>query len=108
MTDPTTERAEFTEDLERRITGLVRDFQDLELEQMRKGEIEARAKLANVKEQVDEKRSDALASLSRARKASASAWDEAKGGLQSAWTELRGAVDRARDELAGEAQGDTA
>jgi hypothetical protein len=80
----------------------LREFQDLELEQMRRGEIEARARLAKVKRGVDEKRTEVQQSLHQARKASESAWDEARAGFEAAWGELRAAVERARRELSGE------
>jgi len=102
MTDFATERTEFTDTLESRIDTAVKEFQDLELEQMRKGEIKARAKLADAKKIVDEKRADASKSLASARRASAAAWDEAKTGLQAATTELGSAVERVRAELTGE------
>jgi hypothetical protein len=102
MSDAKTQRAEFTNDIERRITDLMTEFQDLELKQMRKGEVEARARLASVKKLVDEKRGNAKRSLASAQRASSAAWDEAKAGLESAWTELRDAVQRAHAELSGE------
>jgi hypothetical protein len=105
MTDRPTERAEFTENLEQRIESLVQEFQEMELEQMRRGEMQARAKLADVKKIVDGKRESARKSLAFAHKASAAAWGDAKEGLQSAWRELRDAVQTARDEFAEEAQG---
>jgi hypothetical protein len=108
MRDAQTQRAEFTDEIERRVNEAVEAFQELELAQMRKGEIEARARLAEVKKTVDEKQSNARARLASARSASAAAWEESKKGLQSAWTELSEAVERARHELTGEVQGETA
>ena len=108
MRDVPTQRAEFTDEMERRVNEATEAFQELELAQMRKGEIKARARLAEVKKTVDEKRANARARLAAARLASAAAWDEAKKGLQSAWTELNEAVERARHELTGEAPSETA
>jgi hypothetical protein len=107
-TDQSTERAEYTEQIEQRIKDTLREFQDLELEQMRKGEIKARARLAKVKRGVDQKRTAAQESLHRTRKASEAAWHEARVGLEAAWGELREAVERARSELSGdEADGES-
>jgi multidrug resistance efflux pump len=102
MLDLATERAEFTESIERRIDGLIRQFQEMELEEMRKGEVKARAKLAEAKKTFDQKRRHARESLSEARSASVAAWEEAKAGLQTAWTDLDRAVERAREEFAAE------
>jgi hypothetical protein len=101
MTDLAEKRAEFTDALESRIDAALQEFQDLELNQMRKGEIKARAKLADAKKLIDEERANARKSLSSARRASAAAWDEAKTGLQAAATELHAAVKRARADFAG-------
>ena len=97
----TTKQAEYTERLERKLEALREDFLALELEQMRKGEIEARAQLQTAKKAIEEKRALVEDKLDRARKVSANAWDEAREGLESAWGELRGAFDRARAEFQG-------
>ena len=97
--DRTTERQTYTEQIEQRIKATLREFQEMELEQMRKGEIEARARLARVKSGVDEKRTVAQRKLHRARKATADAWVEAKAEVEDAWRELRDEVDHARQEL---------
>lgn len=99
MKGPTEQRAEFTEQIEKRFDEALREFQDLELRQMRKGEMKARAKLAQVKKGFDAKRDALRSRLDEATKASSAAWSDAKTGLESAWEELRAAVDEARNEF---------
>lgn len=104
QTRPGTEtpQAQFTGRIEEELERLRRDFLDLELEQMRKGEIAARAKLERAKSVVKEKRVEVEDKLDTAKKVGAAAWREARDGLQAAWDDLEGAVGRAREELRGE------
>lgn len=106
--DRTIEREDFTEHIERSIKAALREFQELEIAQMRKGRVEARARLARVKRDVDAKRTAAQRKLHRVRKATSAAWEEAKAEAETAWRELRDAVEQARDELSngGPAAGD--
>jgi hypothetical protein len=97
----TEERATLTESLETRIHEAIDEFQQMELSQMRKGEIEARAKLADAKRKVRERQAVATARLHNAKKASASAWEEARSGLEEAWEDLRAAVHAARRSFDG-------
>ena len=102
----TTEQDELTQTVEEHLEALRKRFQDLELEQMRKGEIAARAKLDEAKEAVRQKRSQLESQLRRARKASGNAWNEAREGLESAQSELEEAVDRAAQSFAGTLEDD--
>ena len=95
----TATRANFTKRLEEKVENLRKRFQTLELEQMRKGELEARKKLEKAQEAVSEKREEVRKRLDRARRASSDAWDDAREGLESAWTELQEAVARAREDF---------
>ncbi len=97
----TTEQAELTQTVEEHLEALRKRFQDLELEQMRKGEIAARAKLDEAKKAVNQKRTQLESQLRRARKASGNAWDEARQGLENARSELEEAVERAAQSFAG-------
>ena len=99
MKDATTQRAEFTEQITERLNDAIREFQDLELEQMRRGEIKARAKLAGVRKGYVKKRDAMKHELEKATKASSAAWSDAKGGIESAWNDLRTAIDEARAEF---------
>lgn len=101
MTD-TPERAEFTSQMEQRLDELGRRFQEMEIEQMKKGEVEARQKLEAAKKSVTEKRNEFESQLRRARKVSDDAWDDVSDTLRNAWTEMKEAVDRARAEFDGE------
>jgi|GEM_PF-5694884 len=101
MTD-TPERAEFTSQMEQRLEELGRRFQEMEIEQMKKGEVEARQKLEAAKKSVTEKRNDFENELRRARKVSDDAWDDVSDTLRTAWTEMKEAIDRARTEFDGE------
>lgn len=96
-----TEQAELTQSVEEHLESLRQRFQDLELEQMRKGEIAARAKLDEAKQAVNQKRTQLESQLRRARKASGNAWDEAREGLENARSELEAAVERAAQSFAG-------
>ena len=98
MTDTKTP---FSDQAEERLEALRKRFQEMELEQMRKGEMEARAKLAKAKKTVDRKRDEAREMLKRARKAGASAAAEIQEGLDAALTELSDAVERARRDFEG-------
>jgi len=100
MTD-TPERAEFTSEMEQQLEDLGRRFQEMEIEQMKKGEVEARQKLEAAKKSVTEKRNEFENQLRRARKVSDDAWDDVSEKLRGAWTEMKEAVDRARAEFDG-------
>ncbi|HSG46679.1 MAG TPA: hypothetical protein VLA43_02575 [Longimicrobiales bacterium] len=95
-------RAEYTEKVERLLEDAKKRFQELELEQMRKGEVEARAALAKAQKRFEERRRELESELNRARKSSDSAWDEIRDGLESAWEEVVTSVNHARDEFRGE------
>lgn len=99
---PVDDAAALTREIESRVHDLSRTFLDLELEQMRKGEIEARRKLERAKKEISARRSELKRKLSDARAAEPSAWDEACSDVESAWEELREAVEQARREFAGE------
>lgn len=96
-----TPKAEFTDNMEEQIEELRKEFQELELEQMKKGEVTARAKLADAKSAFEKKRRDVENRLDTVRRASSNAWDEAREGLDSAWDELRESVERARKDFEG-------
>lgn len=98
----TTPQAEYTDEVARKLEEMKEKFLALELEQMRKGEIKARAQLQNAKKAIQEKQAEVEDRLDTARKVSAAAWDEAREGLESAWSELTGAFERARAEFKGE------
>lgn len=97
-------KAAYTEQVEEQLEEAKKRFQQLELEQMRKGEVEARAALARAQERFSEKRRELESELRRARRSSESAWAEVKEGLESAWDDLAEAVDHARDEFRGEVE----
>lgn len=101
LTD-TPDRTEFTSQMEKRLDELGRRFQEMEIEQMKKGEVEARQKLEAAKKSVTEKRNEFESQLRRARKVSDDAWDDVSDTLRNAWTEMKEAVDRARAEFDGE------
>ncbi len=102
MKDETTQRAELTEQFTERMNAAIREFQDLELEQMRRGEIKARAKLSEVRKSYVRKRDAMKHELAKASKAGSAAWSDAKAGVESAWDELRAAIDEARSEFSDE------
>ena len=81
---------------------MARRFQEMELEQLRKGEMSARKKLEKAQGWVENARADLERRLERVRKSGAAAGDELREGAESAWTDLEAAVDRARREFAGE------
>lgn len=105
MKDATTQRAELTEQFTERLNDAIREFQDLELEQMRRGEIKTRAKLADVRKSYVKNRDAMKAELEMATKASSAAWGDAKAGAESAWKELRAGIDEARSEFSEEKEG---
>lgn len=96
-----TSRADAIEDGYARLESLRREFQALELEQMKKGEVEARAKLANVKKDVDKKRDAARRSIDGIRGSGASLSDEEHQGVEDSLDELEAAVERARKDFEG-------
>jgi hypothetical protein len=96
-----TEKAEFTDRIEDRVKDVLKEFQGMELEQMRKGEIKARAQLSDAKKVVDEKRARLERSLKDAQNASGAAWEEARAGAEAAWSELSEAIAHARDTFEG-------
>ena len=100
-----TEKAEITDLFDKRLAKLKRAFLELELEQMRKGEIEARQRLARAKKAVEDRQTAFERAMSQARTATGNAWQEAKDGLDSAWDELADAVEAAREEFAGAGSG---
>lgn len=100
-------KAEFTDTMAQRLDELHREFQELELEQMRKGEVKARAKLAAAKKSIAGKRKEVEDRLDTVRRASANAWEEARDGVEAAWQELRDAVDRARKDFEGTLEEET-
>lgn len=101
MTD-TPPRAELTSQMEQRLDDLGRRFQEMEIEQMKKGEVEARQRLEAAKKSVAEKRAEFENQLKRARRVSDEAWDDVSDTLRNAWNEMKEAVDRARAEFDGE------
>lgn len=92
----------FVGEIQSRLDDLKREFLDLELEQMRKGEIAARQELEKVKKSVATRRQELEKRLSDARSASGAALGDLQEGVTSAWSELREAVDAARDTFRGE------
>ncbi len=99
MKDATTQRAELTEQFTERVNDAIREFQGLEMKQMGRGEIKARAKLAAVRKNYVEKRDAMKDQLAKASKASSAAWSDAKAGVEAAWDEFRAAIDEARSEF---------
>lgn len=93
------ERAEFTKEIENRVDDVLREFQDMELKQMRKGEIKARAKLAEVRKGFSAKRDNVRKALEEATKASSAAWTDVRGGVESAWEDLHTALEEARAQF---------
>lgn len=88
--------------IQEKLDTLKREFLDLELEQMRKGEISARQKIEKAKKAIAQRRRELEQRIASARDAAPSAWDEMKDGMEAAWGELREAVDRARADFEGE------
>ena len=95
-------KAEYTAKMERFLEDMGTRFQKLELEQMKKGEVEARARLAEAQKRFAEKKNDLETRLSKLRKAGDDSWSELKTGIDSAWNELESAFDRARTSFAEE------
>ncbi len=85
-----------------RLDQLKKEFQRLELDQMKKGEIEARQKLEAAKKSIEAKRQSFEGELKRAKSVSDQAWDDVSDALRAAWTEMRESVDRARMEFRAE------
>lgn len=94
-------KAEFTEKMEEQLEALRTKFQEMELEQMKKGEVAARAKLSAAKKAVERKRKEVEDRLDTVRRASANAWEEARDGVDAAWEELQDAIERARKDFEG-------
>lgn len=99
---PANDAAVLTREIESRVQDLAREFLDLELAQMRKGEIEARRKIERAKKDISAKRKELKSRLSAATDAAPTAWDDTREGVEAAWEDLREAVDRARRDFAGE------
>ncbi len=76
-------------------------FQELELTAMKAGEVNARAKIEKARHAITEKRDAVERRLQAVRKATDSAFDEAREGVVAAWSELNEAFEKARDELEG-------
>ena len=102
MTTTETPKAEYTTKFESLLADARRRFQRMELEQMKKGEVEARALLARAQKRFEGRRTDLEGRLKKARSSSGSAWDEVKKGIQEAYTALDDSLERARAEFAGE------
>ncbi len=102
MTTTETPKAETTRAFETKLEEARRRFQAMELEQMKKGEVEARALLARAQKRVEGRRADVETRLEKARGASGSAWDEIRKGLEEAYASLEDSLERARAEFAGE------
>lgn len=102
MANDRTGKGDFTAEMEERLEALKKRFQELEIEQMRQGSIEARQKLEAAQEAVTARRRRLERKLQKLRSSSGSAWDEVRDGVESAWGELTGAVERARKDFAGE------
>lgn len=97
----TSAKDRYTEEMEQKLEDLRTEFQQLELEQMKKGEVEARAKLAAAKKAVDKKRREAEDRLDTIRRASTSGWEDARDELDKAREELQSSIDRARKDFEG-------
>jgi hypothetical protein len=106
MTTTEKPKAETTQAFETRLEDVRRRFQKMELEQMKKGEVEARAVLARAQKRFEGRRADVESRLKKARGASGSAWDEIRKGLEEAYTSLEDSLERARAEFAGESVDD--
>lgn len=88
--------------MKERFDDLGKEFQELEIEQLKKGEIEARQKLESANATVSETRAEFERQLNRAGKVSNEAWNDVQETLRSAWTDMKEAVDHARKDFAGE------
>jgi septation ring formation regulator EzrA len=94
-------KEQFAEEMEEQLDTLWARFQAMELEQMRKGEIEARAKLARAKKQVKKRRREVERRLDAVRDSRAGAWEEAGEDAREAWAELEEQVERAQRDFEG-------
>ena len=88
--------------MQKRLHDLGRRFQEMEIAQMKKGEIEARKKLEAANAAVGEKRAEFERQLRRAASVSEEAWGEVSDSLRSAWTEMKEAIDRAQKDFESE------
>lgn len=88
--------------MQERLNDLGRRFQEMEIAQMKKGEIEARQKLEAANAIVGEKRQEFERQLRRASSVSDEAWNEVSEALRSAWTEMKEAIDRAQADFESE------
>ena len=93
--------------MQQRLRDLGERFQEMEIAQMKKGEIAARQKLEAANSAIAEKRAEFERQLDRARKVSDEAWDEVSDALRTAWTEMKEAVEHARRDFAGELEAET-
>lgn len=105
MPGQATQQTEITDAFEEHLEEARRQFLDLEIEHMKKGEVEARQEIEKARKAVEQKRSQLERALETARDAGTSAWSEAKEGLESAWGELQDAMEEVRSNFAEE--GDT-
>lgn len=96
---PASKAQTFVNEIEMRLQSLKREFLDLELTQMRKGEVSARQKIERAKKSIGTKRRELEQRLSRAKEDPEAASDEARQEIEAAWAELRGAVDQAREDF---------
>ncbi|MGD2124336.1 MAG: hypothetical protein PVJ76_21580, partial [Gemmatimonadota bacterium] len=92
------ERSAYLAELRLRAEQLHRDFQRLE-NQIAKSPGEAKARLANLKKTVSEKRAELMRRMDEATDRGEAAWDELKSGVEGAWNELKEATDRAESEV---------
>lgn len=96
---PTKKAEAFVNDIEMRLQSLKREFLELELRQMRRGELSARKKIERAKKSIVAKRKELETRLSEAREVPPADWDGVREGVEAAWTELREAVDQAREDF---------
>jgi hypothetical protein len=94
-------KEQFAEAMEERLDTLWARFQAMEMEQMRKGEIEARAKLARAKKEVKKRRREVERRLDAVRDARSGAWEEARDEAREAWSGLEDEVERAQRDFEG-------
>jgi signal transduction histidine kinase len=98
---PQSDADTFVGQIQTKLDALTREFLDLELEQMRKGEVTARQKIEKAKRSIAQRRKELEQRVERAREAAPAAWDDVKDGVESAWTELCEAVNHARADFEG-------
>ena len=98
---PQSDADTFVGKIQTKLDALTREFLDLELEQMRKGEITARQKLEKAKKSIAQRRKELEQRIESAREAAPTAWDDMKDGVESAWGELCDAVNHARADFEG-------